>query len=130
MTLEQIKSEAELFLSSMMDQIEPLQETYLSSVGKYWQGLGTPNPSPEDGAIGTPDPDVAREGLPSWSSFGVTLPSSAPFAIRVDEEKWPSGARAYVAVTYFGWDDGVWTGSNRFKGGSWEGFSWQYFKMP
>jgi hypothetical protein len=129
MTLEQIKTEAELFLSSMQDQIEPLQDTYLSSVGKYWQGYGTANPPPEDGSIENPDPNAAIAGLPSWSSFGASLPSSAPFAVRVDEEKWPDGTRAFVCVTYFGWDGGLWTGSNRFKGGAWEGLQWVYFKM-
>ena len=128
MTLEQIKAEAELYLASLQDEILPLQEDYILAVGKYWQGIGTPNPPPEDGAVGNPDPDVAREGLPSWESFGASLPFSAPFAVRCDEEKWPDGSRAFVIRTYFGWGDGMWTGSIRYKG-SWADLVWEYTEI-
>jgi hypothetical protein len=129
MSVDSIKSEAELYLSSLKDQILPLQQSYVGTNGNYWQGIGTPEPPPEDGATGNPDPTVARQGLPSWQTFGATLPMSAPFAVRCDEEKWPDGSPAFVLVTYFGWDGGIWTGSIRYKGSDWEDLDWQYFKM-
>ena len=129
MGLDEIKSEAELYLASLQDQILPLQDDYIDDAGKYWQGLTTPRPIPEDGDVGNPDPTVARSGLPSWSAFGATLPFSAPFAIRCDEERWPGAINAFVLCACFVWGEGQWTGSIRYKGG-WEDLVWKYQEYP
>jgi len=130
MTLEQIKSEAELYLASLQDEILPLQETYIGNVGKYWQGAGTPDPPPEDGAVGIPDPDAAISGLPSWSAFGATLPFSAPFAVRCDELKYPPGTRGFSLVTYFIWGNGIWSGSLEYRVDAWESLAWTFMTFP
>jgi len=123
MSLDTIKSEAELYLSSLQDQILPLQESYLLTAGNYWQGVGTPTPTPVDGSIGNPDPNVARSGMPSWFGFGATLPFSAPFAVSCDELRRPAGYRAFRVSAYFLWDNGSWTADVLYEG-SWETLVW------
>jgi len=123
MSVETIKAEAELYLASLQDQILPLQESYLLANGHYWQGLGTPATTPSDGAVGNPDPNAARSGMPSWSVFGATLPFSAPFAVACDELRRPDGYRGFRIATYFLWDDGSWTGAILYDG-SWGTLEW------
>ena len=129
MSLSNIKAEAELYLSSLQDQVLPLQQAYLIAEGNYWQGIGTPDPTPADGAIGIPDPNVARGGMPSWFSFGATLPFSAPFAVACDELRRPDGYRAFRVSAYFLWDEGSWT-SELLYDGTWSALIWHRVPQP
>ena len=130
MALEDVKQEAETYLASLQTEILPLQSTYIGANGKYWQGLETPRPVPADGVDGTPDPDVARDGLPSWDDFGVTLPSAAPFAVSVSEESYPGTYRAYDLQASFDWGTGTWTATVKYSDGSWGVLGWEFNQWP
>jgi hypothetical protein len=130
MTIEEVKQAAETYLASLQTEILPLQATYLGGHGRYWQGLETPRPVPSDGNDGTPDPNVSRGSLPSWSDFGVTLPASAPFAVSVNEQSYPGTYRAYNLRADFNWGPGSWTGKVEYTGGAWGSISWSYIQWP
>ena len=131
MTLEEIKSEAELYLTSLQDQIQTLQESFLSDNGKYWIGQSTPSPIPEDGDIGIPNPNASIGGYPSWHEFGATVPSSAPFAVLCNSAKLPSGEMSFSVGAVFGWDGGTWMGRSihDFRTLSWIDIDWEYTKF-
>lgn len=86
MTIEQVKSAAEVELESLKVALLPLQQDWKENHSKYWQGLQNPQTLPKDGVDGSVDPDLARPPLPSWDDFGVTeLPVSIPYSVRCDE---------------------------------------------
>ena len=131
MTVDQIKSEAELYLSFLQDQILPLQASFLLDNGKYWIGESTPEPIPEDGSIGNPNPNASHSGYPSWSDFGATVPGSAPFAVLCNSEKWPNGDNSFSVGAVFGWNGGTWMGksTHNFQISSWATIEWYYTKF-
>ncbi|MAH44296.1 hypothetical protein CMI37_00600 [Candidatus Pacearchaeota archaeon] len=130
MALEDVKQEAELYIASLQDAIVPLQATYIGSNGQYWQGIETPRPVPSDGDDGIPDPHIARDSLPTWDDFGLTLPATAPFAISVNEQSYPGTYRAYDLLASFDWGPGTWTGRVTYSDGAWGDLGWAYHQWP
>ena len=85
MTLQEIKDSAEAFIEGKKSVILPLQQAWIDTHDKFWQGLRTPTILPQDGAELPTDQTLARYPMPSWFSFGLTLPSVSPFSISCDE---------------------------------------------
>ena len=126
MALEDVKEEAELYLASLQDAIVPLQATYIGTHAQYWQGVETPRPIPADGDVGTPDPEASRYRLLSWEEFGITLPTTATFAVSVNEESDPGTPSAYDLQASCDWGAGTWTGKVKYSDGEWGVLGWEY----
>jgi len=85
MTIQEIKDSAEAFIEGKKSVILPLQQAWIDTHDKFWQGLRTPTILPQDGAELPTDENLARYPMPSWIGFGITLPSVSCFSIGCDE---------------------------------------------
>ena len=85
MTVQEIKDLAEEFIEDLKPSILPLQIQWKISNPTYWQGIRTPQQTPENGAEGSLDSTLSRPPMPSWFVFGLSLPDRAPFSVGCDQ---------------------------------------------
>jgi hypothetical protein len=102
--LEEIGTE----LDSLYDQFEPLQQTYISSNERYFQGLQTPATVPEDGNTIAPDMSLhPSDQVADWTAFGATLPAAMNFSITLNAYYGLQG-KGWVAIATVVEDDKTW----------------------
>ena len=134
MSIETVKAAAEFYLGELKVILLPLQEEWVESHNRYWQGRQNPQELPHDGVNGTVDPDLARPPMPSWEDFGVNLPVSSPFSVRCDEfvcEGCHLGhdedATGFFVLVLFTWGSNPgmrWTKRSKHEDGAWTDEDW------
>ena len=103
MSLIEIKTKADNWLESFSDQILSPQEQFFDASGVYWIGVSTPMPHPSDGELKNTNLNESAPGMPSWSGFGLTLPTQLDFAVRVDAIRKVPDCFAFDIVAEISW---------------------------
>jgi virulence-associated protein VagC len=125
MTLQEIKDSVEVFIEGKKSVILPLQQAWSDTHEKFWQGLRTPTIIPEDGAQLPTDQTLARYPLPSWFSFGITLPTLSHFSVSCDERV-DSDCCSFSLVCRFRFGDvGYSKQSSWCEGDGWVDVDWE-----
>lgn len=101
MTLQELKTKADIKLSHLWKIITSKQELYFAKNGRYWQGILTPSNIPIDGI----DSDLDLTKKPShqnedWSFLELPINLKIPFQIRVDTYKCPNGSHGFQVTVF------------------------------
>ena len=134
MSIETVKAAAEIQLESLKTTLLPLQNDWIQTNDKFWQGRQNPQELPHDGINGTIDPDLSRPPMPSWEDFGVSLPISIPYSVRCDEfvceecgldhDHEAAGFFVLVLFTWGSSPEMKWTKRSKHEDGAWIDEDW------
>lgn len=97
-TPEQIRAACDTKLNAAWAHVQTRQAAYLTSRGRYFQGVRTHAVTPSDG-LETPPSPLGRpsDQSESWLEAGYSLPVTMPMCLEIHTYHGPHG-KGYVAV--------------------------------
>lgn len=103
-----LQSAADAVLTDLVNQLEIVQSDYITTNGRYWQGLVTHTSLPQDGQETVPNPNVhPTDQADTWNNVGIVLTSPAPIAVEVLAYDGPQGP-GYVIIGSLVYDGERW----------------------
>lgn len=98
-TLAQIRDAVDAKLAEWWPTVTDRQAAYLAAKGRYWQGIRVISGDPPEDMAAVPCNAAAKptDQAEDWTAFGLALPATLGFVLRIDVYDGPAG-KGYVAT--------------------------------